>query len=120
MNRHRSDIEAIRRIKGTVGRVEANPYAFGAGPRQPRLGGASQVLWCQLTSALNPATGTWPSITPTSVTGQTIYRLQRGQLVALPGTWTVYNVYPAQFLTGKTTAVSACGDGTFQVIDQNC
>lgn len=120
MRRHRSDGEAIRRIKGAVTRTESQPYAFGKPTRQPRLGGASQILWCRLPSSLGPATGAWPDLTPTSVTGVTIYSSVNGALVALPGTWKVYNWYHTTFATGTTTAVTACGDGTFQTNNQSC
>lgn len=122
MNAHqrRQSGANARRLRGVITRVEQTPYPFGPDKRLPRLGGASQVLWCQLPSALNPATGTWPSLTPTSVSGVTIYRSVYGALVAIPGTWTVYNWYNATFATGKTTAVTACGDGTFQAIEQSC
>lgn len=109
-----------RRIKQATTRSENQPYSFVGDVRTPRLGGASQILWCQLPSSLGPATGTWPSLTPTSVSGVTIYRSVNGALVALSGTWKVYNWYAATFATGKTTAVSACGDGTFQTVNQNC
>lgn len=118
--RHRSDREAIRRIKGSVTRVESQPYQFGGPIRTPRLGGASQVLWCQLPSALAGSTGTWPTITPSSVTGVTIYAPVNGALVALPGTFKVYNWYATTFNTSKMTAVTACGDGSFQVLNQDC
>lgn len=117
MSRARSN---ARRLKQSVQRVEQTPYEFGATKRAPRLGGASQILWCQLPSSLAAATGTFPSITPSSVTGVTIYRPVNGALVALPGTWKVYNFSGTALVTGKKTEVSACGDGTFQVVVQDC
>lgn len=117
---NRADVDAIRRIKGAVNRLESQPYRFGAPVRTPRLGGASQILWCQFGSSMGAASGTWPSIAPGSLSGVTIYRPVNGSLVPIAGTWKVYNWYPVTFSAGKTTAVSACGDGTFQVIEQAC
>lgn len=111
---------AARRILGATRRIEGQVYDFTPDRRLPRLGGASQILWCQLPSALAAATGTWPNLTPTSVTGVTIYRSVNGALVALSGTWKVYNYYSVGFVTGKTTSVTACGDDTFQVVEQSC
>jgi len=57
-----------------------------------------------------------------NVTTQTVYALQGGTSVALPGTYTVYNqmAQPTVATAGKTIMVGANGDGTFSVITQSC
>lgn len=109
-----------RRVKAATSRLESQPYDFLPNRRTPRLGGASQILYCQFASTVGAATGTWPNLTPGSATGVTLYRSVNGALVAIPGTWTVYNYYKTAFNAAKTTEVSACGDGTFQTVNQDC
>ncbi len=57
-----------------------------------------------------------------SLPGQTVSALQGGTLVALPGTYTVYNQMTAATVatTGKNIMVGANGDGSFSVITQSC
>lgn len=118
--RHRSDTQAIRRIKGVVTRTESQPYAFGRPTRQPRLGGAALVMWC-VPSASIAAGSNPPSGSPGGpLAGQTIYRLVNGAYVALPGTFDLYNPRSAETTSGKQTAVTSNGDGTFSCIDWDC
>jgi hypothetical protein len=70
--------------------------------------------FCRLASSLGPATGTWPSITPTTQSGVTIY-----QSGASLGTATVYNYRNVTWATGKTTYVTLSG-GIWKVVDQDC
>lgn len=111
---------AARRLKAAATRLENQPYDPGAAYRPPRLGGPSGHGWCQLASSLGPATGTWPSLTPTSVTGVTIYREQGGSLVALSGTFKLYNWRSVTWSAGKTTFVVPNGDNTWDIVDQDC
>jgi len=121
---HRSDRDAVRRIKSGVNRLESQPYAFGGPSRQPRLGGASGHAWCQLPSSVGPATGTWPNLTPTQLAGQTVYRpgsvSGTRQLIAVPGTYTLLNWRNVTWAAGKTMLVLPNGDGTWDMIDEDC
>lgn len=111
---------AVRRIKGTVTRLEQQPYDYVPRTRPPRLGGASGHGWCQLSSSLGPATGTWPSLTPTTASGITIYRKSGNSLAAIPGTFTLYNWRNVTWSANKTMLVLPNGDGTWDIIDQDC
>ena len=75
--------------------------------------------WCQLSSTLAAATGTWPNLTAGSLSGQTVYSSATGSLVSM-GTFTVLNWYATSFASGKTTALRPTGGGDMEVIDQNC
>ena len=110
----------LRRVKQATVRVEKGPYDFRSPVRTPRTGAAiASVGWVRLAGTLSPATGTWPSLSPTSVNA-TIYRSVSGALVAMNGTYTVYNWRNVTWAASKTTCVAPCGDGTWQVIDQDC
>lgn len=76
------------------------------------------VYTCQFASTLVAATGTYPSITPSSTT-VTVYQAVGGSLVGL-GTCEVYNFTATAFAASKTTTLGANGDGTFYVIEQDC
>ena len=74
--------------------------------------------WCHLASSLGPATGTWPSLTPTSQL-VTAYSSAGGALTSL-GSATAYNWRNVTWATGKTTYLAANPDGTYDVVDQDC
>lgn len=110
-----------RRIKEAVVRIEAQPYNFPpARSRAPRIGGSSSHFWCQLSGTLAAATGTWPSITPGTLTAQTIYSAATGSLVAIAGTHTIYNWWPTSFSASKTTLLLPNGNGTYDLAEQAC
>lgn len=119
MSRRRA-ISNARRLKSAVQRTEQEPYDFTSTRRLPRIGAVGGHGWCQLGSTLNPATGSWGSITPTSQTGITIYCLIDGTPTAIPGTHKVYNWRNVTWAPSKTTYVVPNGDGTWDVVDQDC
>ena len=77
-------------------------------------------FWCHLSGTLAAATGTWPSLTAGSLASQTIYSSSTGSLVALSGTHTVINWYATAFASGKTTALRPAGNGSYEVLEQDC
>lgn len=114
-------MSATKRIKTAVVRSEGQPYNFApAMPRGPRISGASGHLWCQFSGTLNGATGSWPSLTPGSLSSQTVYTSNNGALTAQPGTRKVWNWYSTSFTTGKTTLLLPNGDGSCDVAEQDC
>jgi hypothetical protein len=117
---HHADKRAIRRVKSSVTRVEAQPYDFAPTRRLPRLGGAASVLWCVPSASI--AGGTLPpSGAPGGpLSGQTIYRVVNGKYVALATTFDLYNPRTAATTAGKLTAVTPNGDGSFSVVDWDC
>lgn len=109
-----------RRLHSTVQRVEQTPYNLMSTRRIPRAAGGSSHAFCQLSSSLGPATGTWPSITPTTRTGATVYADVNGTLTALPGTYTLRNWRDVTWAASKTTLLLPNSSGGFNVVDQDC
>lgn len=107
-----------RRIKAATSRIESQPYDFQPGRRTPRLTATSTHGWCQLGSSLNAATGTWPSITPTTTTA-TVYINVNGSLSSI-GSKTLYNWRNVSWSANKTTLVLPNGNGTWDIDDQDC
>lgn len=75
---------------------------------------------CQLGSSLGPATGTWPSLTPTTQTGVNLYQPLGGSLVKIASSQKIYNWRNVTWAASKTTLVLVAGDGTWAVEDQDC
>jgi hypothetical protein len=75
------------------------------------------VLFCN-PSGLAGATGTWPSLTPGSIS-TTVYRAS-GSTLATIGTQTVYNWFPAAPASGKILEVFPDGAGDFVAGPQSC
>jgi hypothetical protein len=114
---------AVRRIKGATSRVENQPYDFMPETRQPRLGGGVGYGYCQLGATLAAATGTWPSITPQTVTGVTVYRPQNASSPALASVVSnakVYNWRNVSWDASKTSLVLLNSVGGWDIIDQDC
>ena len=110
-----------RRVQEAVVRVENQPYNFPPGKRRtPRLGGFSGHLWCQLSTTIAAATGTWGSLTPGTLTGQTVYSTATGVQIALPNTYKIINWWPTSFASGKTTLLLPNGNGTYDISEQAC
>lgn len=111
-----------RRLRGTITRVEQNPYQFLPDLRLPRLAGGAALGYCQLASSLGPATGTWPTITPTTATGTTIYIGTGGAspgLTSIGTNLTVYNFLPETWDAGKTLELIN-SNGIWQIINEAC
>ena len=111
---------ALRRIKTSTARVEAETRNYLPQKREPRLSGGGGHFWCQLSGTLAAATGTWPSLTAGSLAGQTVYSSATGSLVALSGTYTILNWWPTSFASGKTTLLLPNGNGTYDAPEQAC
>lgn len=75
------------------------------------------VYFC-LPTALSGATGSWPSLTPSSQS-LTVYQAAGTALTSL-GTYTVYNWFPASPAASKVALVMPDGSGNFVVVDQSC
>lgn len=107
-----------KRLKQAVLRVEQQPYQGASKPRAPRPAAGVATGYCQLGSSLGPATGIWPSITPTNRTGVSIY-IGSNSTPTLLGTFTVYNYRNVTWAASKTTFLVLQG-GVWHVIDQDC
>lgn len=121
MIRAKANAAALRRVKDATVRSENAPRVYVVGNRPPRLAGApAGHAWCQLTASVGPATGTWPDLSATGLTAQTLYQWTAGAFAAIPGTFTVNNWRNVTWATGKTTLVVPNADGTWDIVDQDC
>lgn len=107
-----------RRLHATVQRVEQTPYNLMPDRRMPRAGAGAATAYCRLSSSLGPATGSWPSLTPTSQAGIDVY-IGSGSAPVKIGTFTVYNYRNVTWATAKTTFLALQG-GIWNVVDQDC
>ncbi len=127
MSRRRAQSNA-RRIVGATARLEQQPYDYVPGVRLPRLSSGSTYLCCRVSSTLNAATGTFPSLTPGNVTNQQIYEPSQNantnafSLAAISDTnSTVLNYTNTAFNTNSTTEVTPSGIwNVYCVVVQDC
>lgn len=77
------------------------------------------VYFCQPSGTPSGATGSWPSITPTSFTAD-VYMASFGALVKVATGATIYNFYAASLSASKTCSLIDNRDGTYTVIAQSC
>lgn len=115
----------FRRLRDNTIRLESQPYDYVPSRRTPRLNGGFGWAFCQLGSTLNAATGSWPSITPTSVNGVTLYRPSTNTngsqvLNSIQTNATIYNWRSVTWNASKTTIVLLQGNGTWSILDQDC
>jgi hypothetical protein len=90
-----------------------------AGPLLRWLGQQETVYFCQPSSSVSGATGTWPSITPASFTAD-VYQASRATLTKYVTSATIYNWYAASLDANKTTNVKPDGSGAFVAIAESC
>ena len=81
-------------------------------------GSAGGAYFC-LPTTLGAATGSWPSLTPGSQAGLTVYQASGTSLTSL-GTFTVYNWFPATPAASKVLMVFPDDDGNFVAGPQSC
>lgn len=129
MNRRPSGLDSqiaaqnARHVGEAVRRIKQQPYVTTSGRRQPRPG--VSMNWClfQLSSTLSAATGTWPSITPTTQSNVSCYQpstISGSSSLQLIGTFTVQNWRNVSWSASKTSHGVLNGDGTVTILDQDC
>jgi hypothetical protein len=69
--------------------------------------------------SLAAATGTWPSITPTSTTAA-VYKVSGGALVLVDASATVYNFEPDPTDSTKRQPLGKNADDSYSVLTQSC
>jgi hypothetical protein len=112
------DLEArFERLRITVLQMQAQLAAVAQGVQQLPGGGtptASAAAIYSIAPVVIAAGG--------NETGLTVYALQGGSSVALPGTYTVYNQMAVATVAtaDKTILVAPNGDGTFMAVTQSC
>jgi hypothetical protein len=83
------------------------------------FGATGEAFFCQPSSAVSGATGSFPSLTPTSFTA-TVYQMQTGTLTSFETGATVWNGFPAALVASKVCFVTPDGAGDWVVISQSC
>ena len=101
----------LERMARAEERIMAIPGGGGGG------GGTSGVFFC-LPTTLGGATGSWPSLTPSSQ-NLTVYMVS-GTTISSVGTFTVYNWYPAAPAASKVLLVLPDGSGNYVAVGQSC
>jgi hypothetical protein len=85
---------------------------------QPGAGGGGVIYFC-LPTTISGASGSWPSLTPGSQSGLTVYQAQGTTLTSV-GTFTVYNWYPAAPSASKVAMCLPDGAGNMVLVAQSC
>jgi len=83
-------------------------------------GGGGGVCFSMAGVVIAAATGSFPTLTPGSVTGQTVYSLIGGTPTAVSTNATVYNQMQAATVVTKTIMLGMNPDGTYSAIAQSC
>jgi hypothetical protein len=82
-------------------------------------GGAGQGAFFAMSSSGSwGATGSWPSLTPGSISA-TVYQATGTTLTSL-GTFTIYNWFPASPVASKVILVEPDNTGNYVVVTQSC
>ncbi len=114
--------QAAERTKAAVIAVEK--MVLGKDSRQSRRGvvGGAAIggYFCQPSSTIAAATGTWPTITP-GTGSYDIYQDQDGSLVKVDGSpYSVVNWYKASVAASKICKVTPNGYGGWDIEAQSC
>lgn len=92
-------------------------------PRQRKravLGGRLGCYYCQPSSTIAAATGSWPTQTPGTGTYD-VYQDQGGALVKVDGSpFTIQNFYKASIAANKVVVVTPNGFGQWNADAQSC
>jgi len=105
-------LQGIQRQLAALASTSANAYGGN--------GGSGGVVYSMVGVVIAAATGSFPTLTPGSVTGATVYSLVGGSPVTVSTNATVYNQMQAATVVTKTIMLGANPDGTYSVITQSC
>ena len=110
---------SIGDIQAAIGRLQQ--VAINPPASQPGGGGNGSVYWAQAPSAIAAATGSWPTLTPTSFTSD-IYCEVGGTLTLQAASQTVYWFYKDIAAISSLIPVepSAGGGGAWDAIGNSC
>lgn len=109
-------LSSVSSLQARVGALEQGAHAPTSG-----TGGGGSGAGAYLANNLNlgAATGTWPSIAPTSTTAD-VYAESSGSLSKVASAATVYNFGPDATDVTKRQYLASNGDGTYTVVGQSC
>jgi hypothetical protein len=111
----------IRWIQDLIPQINnANQTARNAFSQYPNNsgGGGTGAFFALSTSGSWGATGTFPTLTPGSIS-TTVYQASGTSLTSL-GTFTIYNWFPASPVASKVILVEPDGAGNYVVVTQSC
>lgn len=98
--------------------LQAIPQAFGSGGG----GGDSAPVrsyWCRTSGTVSAATGTWPTLTPTTFTAD-VYVSDAGALSSVATGATIYWWYKDGVVANKLVGLTPNGDGTYDGRHDSC
>jgi hypothetical protein len=102
-----SGLEMVQNeANGTILRVSLPQEAVGA-------------WYCEPSSGVTGATGTWPALTAVSFTADVSQQFN-GNLTKVASSATIWNGYPASLVANKVCTVRPDGAGDWSVIGQSC
>jgi hypothetical protein len=109
----------LRQIQDLTDMVKAAQQLARSAFQQPgNLNSSGSGVFFCLPTTLAGASGSWPSLTPSSQS-LTVYQASGTSLTSM-GTATVYNWYPASPAASKVCFVLPDGAGNYVVVDQSC
>jgi hypothetical protein len=82
-------------------------------------GGAVRSYWCRTPGTVAVATGTWPSLTPTTFTAD-VYLSDSGALTSFATGATIYWWYKDAAAANKLVGLLPNGDGTYDARHDSC
>ncbi len=77
------------------------------------------IFYAQSASVIPAATGTWPTLTLSSITSN-VYQRTAGTLNKVEDSATIYNVMPDPTITNHRLILSLNPDGTYDCIGMSC
>jgi hypothetical protein len=97
--------------------LQAIPRAWDSG--QGNGGGSTRSYWCRTSGTVAVATGTWPSLTPTTFTAD-VYVSHSGALASVATGATIYWWYKDTAAANKLVGLIPNGDGTYDARHDSC
>lgn len=111
----------LRQLRDMVQQLRAvQQQSHGGGGSEPTLGsGGSGAYFCVPSGTVGGASGTWPSLTPSSFTAD-VYSMVAGSLTLVTTSATVFNGFPAGLAAGLVCFVVPDNAGNYVVVTQSC
>lgn len=107
----------VSQLTDLVGQLQQQQYQPGGGMSGGGGGGATVFFADHL--ALGASSGSWPSITPSSVVSD-VYKITSGAFSLVGSGLRIYNGLPDPTDATKRQILGSNGDGTYTVISQSC
>jgi hypothetical protein len=112
-------IRLIADITQQLRGVQQSAKGVGSGFQFGPSGGGGGAFFCQPSGSVAGATGTWPTLTPTSFTAD-VYQMVGGVLTLITASAGISNGFPAALVASKVCFVAADTSGAYVVVSQSC